>query len=93
MSDQADISQAFQTLYALLDELRNIDSANILTTPYHSMIEAAYTALGKIETEVDALGQELEYQHQRLDAARDAALAEATQESMSGDEPQTFAQG
>jgi hypothetical protein len=41
------------------------------------MVEEAYAALGLIETQVDALRSELEYQHQRLDEARAAAFAEA----------------
>ncbi len=81
MSNQVDISQTFQTLSALLDELRSMSNADVLSAPYHPTIEAAYAALAKIETEVDTLGQELEYQHQRLDAARNAALAEAIRES------------
>ena len=79
--DQADITSTLQTLYALLDELRSIDTADVLNTPYHPTLEAAYAAMGKVETEVDALGQELEFQHQRLDSARDARLSEATKES------------
>ena len=43
---------------------------------YHHIIEEAYVALGLIETQVDELKAELEYQHQRLDETRDAALAE-----------------
>ena len=81
MSDQTDISSTLQSLSALLDELRSISNDDVLSTPYHPTLEAAYAALGKIETEIDAIGQELEYQHQRLDSARDARLSEATQES------------
>ena len=81
MSNQDDITSTLHTLYTLLDELRSIDSANALSTTYHPTLEAAYAALGKVETEMDALRVELEYQHQRLDTARDAALAEATKES------------
>ena len=79
MSDQADISSNLHTIYSLLDELRSIDNADVLSTQYHPTLEAAYAALGKVETEMDALRVELEYQHQRLDSARDAALAEAMQ--------------
>jgi hypothetical protein len=45
---------------------------------YHQIIEEAYVALGLLETQVDELRTELEYQHKRLDEARDTALAEAT---------------
>src|SRR6266567_3469737 len=79
--DQGNITTTLQSLYALLAVLRSIGDADVLSTAYHPMLEAAYLALGKAETEIDALGQELEYQHQRLDSARDAALAEATKES------------
>ena len=81
MSNQDDIISTLQTIYTLLDELRSIDNADVLSTTYHPTLEAAYAALGKVETEMDALRVELEYQHQRLDTARDAALAEATKES------------
>jgi hypothetical protein len=47
---------------------------------YHHLIEEAYSALGLIETEVDALRTESEHQHARLDELRDAALAEIIQE-------------
>jgi len=36
---------------------------------YHSVLEDAYAAYGKVEMAVGALGQELEYQHARLDKA------------------------
>ena len=81
MSEQPDITSALRSLYTLLDELRSIGTADVRSLPYHPTLEAAYAALGKIETEIDALGQELEYHHQRLDAARDTALAEATMQN------------
>ncbi len=34
---------------------------------YHSVLEDAYAAFGKIETRVDELGQQLEAEHSRLD--------------------------
>ena len=80
-----EIIQALQTVYARLDTLSSITAANILIpggpqVRYRALIEEAYAALGKIENEIDALSAELEYQHQRLDEARDAALAEMTHE-------------
>ena len=80
-----EIIQALQTVYARLVTLNSITAANILIPGgpqerYHALIEEAYAALGKIENEIDALRAELEYQHQRLDEARDAALAEMTPE-------------
>ena len=80
-----EIIRALQTVYARLDTLSSMNAANILIpggpqARYHASIEEVYAALGKIENEIDALRAELEYQHQRLDEARDAALAEATHE-------------
>ena len=80
-----EIIQALQTIYARLVTLNSMNAANILIPDgpqarYHALIEEAYAALGKIENEIDALRAELEYQHQRLDEARDAALAEMTHE-------------
>lgn len=86
MSDQADISRAIQDLHDRLDTLASINEANILIPGgpqehYHQLVVEAYAVLGLIETEVDTLRQELEHQHQRLDRARNTALAEAIQES------------
>ena len=77
----------FNTLYTRLDTLRSLNEANLLIPGgpqeyYHELVEEAYALLGKIETEVDALREELEYQHQRLDSARDAALAEARRRNL-----------
>jgi hypothetical protein len=88
MSDQTTILHAFDTLSTRLDTLRSINEATILLPGgpqerYHELLEEAYAALGTIETEVDALGEELEFQHKRLDSARDTVLAEATQGSAS----------
>jgi vacuolar-type H+-ATPase subunit I/STV1 len=65
--------------------LASITAENILIPGgpqerYHQIVEEAYATLGLIETQVDELRAELEYQHKRLDEARDAALAQATQE-------------
>jgi len=84
MSSQEDIIRAIQSLYSRLGTLRSINEADILIPggsqeQYHQTIEEAYAVLGSIETEVDALKEELEYQHKRLDDARDAALAILTQ--------------
>lgn len=80
-----EITQALHTVYARLDTLSSITAANVLIpggpqARYHALIEEAYAALGKIENEIDALRAELEYQHQRLDEARETALSEATHE-------------
>jgi len=64
-----------------LDTLASINENNILIPGgpqerYNAIIEEAYAALDLVETQVDELRSELEYQHKRLDEARDAALAE-----------------
>ncbi len=76
-----EITAALQGIRNRLDTLASIAPENILLPGgpqehYHQLVEEAYAALGLIETEVDALRAELEYQHTRLDEARDAALAE-----------------
>lgn len=80
-----EIAAALHGIRNRLDTLASITRENILIPSgpqerYHHIIEEAYVALGLIETEVDALRAELEYQHKRLDEARDAALAETIQE-------------
>jgi hypothetical protein len=80
-----DLAAALAGIRSRLDTLTSIIAENILIPGgpqerYHHIIEEAYAALGLIETQVDELRAELEYQHKRLDEARDAALAEATQE-------------
>lgn len=80
MSNPDDICAALRTLRSRLNTLASINATNI-TVPggpqarYHQIIEEAYAAYSLIETEVDALGQELEYQHKRLDDLRDGGLA------------------
>jgi len=84
MNNQGDISRVLAGIRSRLDTLASINADSILPggpqQGYHQIIEETYTALGPIETQVDELRTELEYQHKRLDEARDAALAEATQE-------------
>ncbi len=78
----SDIAAALQGIHNRLDTLASITPENILVPGgpqehYHQIVEEAYAALGLIETQVDALRSELEYQHQRLDEARAAAFSEA----------------
>src|SRR5258708_32085236 len=61
-----------------LDTLASITAENILIPGGPQ--ERYYAALGLIETQVDKLRAEREYQHTRLDEARDAALAEQERE-------------
>ncbi len=80
-SQDDEIARALAGIRNRLDTLASITAENILIPGglqerYHHIIEEAYVALGLIETQVDELKAELEYQHQRLDETRDAALAE-----------------
>jgi hypothetical protein len=77
-----DIATALAGIRNRLDTLASITPENILVPGgpqehYHQLVEEAYAALGLIETQVDELRAELEYQHKRLDEPRDAAFAEA----------------
>ena len=85
MSTQDDISAALSGIRSRLDTLASITAADILIPDrpqerYHHIVEEAYAALGLVETQVDELRAELEYQHNRLDGLRDAALAEIVQD-------------
>ena len=84
MNNQDDISHALAGIRSRLDTLASSNTTNILIPGgpqerYHQIIEEAYTALGLIETQVDELRAKLEYQHKRLDEARDVAQAAATE--------------
>ncbi len=84
-SHDNEIARALAGIRNRLDTLASINAENILIPGgpqerYHQIVEEAYAALGLLETQVDELRAELEYQHTRLDEARDAALAQAIQE-------------
>jgi prefoldin subunit 5 len=77
----SEIAAAIQGVRNRLDTLASITGENILVpggpqAQYYQIVEEAYAALGLIETQVDELRAELEYQHKRLDEVRDAVLAE-----------------
>ena len=79
-----EIARALAGIRSRLDTLASINAENILISGgpqecYHQIVEEAFVALGLIETQVDELRTELEYQHKRLDEARDAAQAAAIQ--------------
>ncbi len=79
-TQQDDISAALAGIRSRLDQLASINADNIFApggpqSRYHAIIEEAYAALGLIETQIDELRNELEYQHKRLDDIRDIALA------------------
>jgi prefoldin subunit 5 len=89
MSNQDDITAAIAGIRSRLDTLASINEANILIPGgpqerYHAIVEEAYAALGLIETQVDELRTELEYQHKRLDEIRDAQRASTSQEKELG---------
>ncbi len=81
-----DITAAVAGICSKLDQLASINADNIFApggpqSRYHAIIEEAYVVLGLIETQVDELRTEFEYQHKRLDESRDAALAGEQKES------------
>ncbi len=79
-----EIRAAIEGLRSRLEMLASITADNIFVPGgpqerYHQIVEEAYVVLGLIETQIDELRTELEYQHKRLDEIRDAALASASQ--------------
>jgi hypothetical protein len=66
---------SLQKLSARLETLRDLDIADLRLPGqqkhYEQTLEDAYAALAQVETALDKLGQELEYQHQRLGEVRD----------------------
>lgn len=89
MSNQDDITASIAGIRSRLDELASINADNIAAPGgpqerYHTIIEEAYAVLGLVETQVDELRTELEYQHKRLDEIRDAELTSALQEKELG---------
>ena len=80
-----EIARALVGIRSRLDTLASITAENILIPGgpqerYHQIVEEVYAALGLLETQVDEMRAELEYQHTRLDELRDAALAQVIQE-------------
>jgi acyl carrier protein len=74
-----EIAAALLGIRNRLDTLASINAENILIPGgpqerYHQIVDEAYVALGLVEKQIDELRTELEYQHKRLDEARDAAL-------------------
>jgi len=90
-----EITAAIQGIRSRLETLASIMASNILVPggpqeQYHQIIEEAYVALGLIETQVDELRAELEYQHKRLDEARDAVLTEMNRQQPAYDQEQAI---
>ncbi len=70
--DQIDqLIENIRTFCAALEKLRLMEGPEMLlpgrVETYNRTLEDAYTAYAQIETAVDEWGQELEYQHMRLD--------------------------
>jgi hypothetical protein len=85
MNNQNDIGAAQAFMRSRLDTLASITAANILIPGgpqerYQAIIEEAYTVLGLMETQLEALRMELEYHHKRLDEIRDARLSHETEQ-------------
>lgn len=72
MDDIEELLEAIRAAYASLAKLRLMEGPEFLLPGrigvYHQVLEDAYAAYGKVETAVDALGQQLEAEHARLDA-------------------------
>lgn len=80
-SNQDDMAVAIAGIRSRLDTLASINADNMFIPGgpqehYHAIVEEAYAALGLVETRVDELRAELEYQHKRLDEIRDARLSD-----------------
>ena len=71
MDDIDELLESLRILYTSLEKLRQLEGPEFLlpgrVDDYHSILEDAYAAYGKIETRVDELGQQLEAEHARLD--------------------------
>ena len=71
MDDIEELLTIIRTFYAKLEQLRAMEGPEFLlpgrTEIYQQALEDAYAAYGRLETTVDEIGTELEYQHQRLD--------------------------
>ncbi len=67
------LTEALRVFYANLEKLRAMEAPELLlqgrVKQYQSILEDAFAAYGKVETTIDEFGQELEYEHVRLDNA------------------------
>jgi len=73
MDDIEGLIEALRALYAHLEKLKSIEGPELLLPgridQYQRLLDDAYAAYSRVETAVDELGQELEYEHTRLDNA------------------------
>jgi len=88
MSEPDDITTAIAGLRSRLDTLASLNADNIFIAEgpqshYHQIVEEAYAVLGLLETQVDELRTELEYQHKRLDEIREARLLQEAEDASS----------
>jgi len=71
MDDIDELLESLRSLYASLEKLRQMEGPELLlpgrVEVYHSVLEDAYAAYGRIETRVDEHGRQLEVEHARLD--------------------------
>ncbi len=71
MDDIETLLTTIRTFYAKLEQLRAMEGPEFVLAgrreTYKETLEDAYAAYGRLETIVDELGAELEYQHKRLD--------------------------
>ncbi len=73
MDDIDALIEALRTFYACLERLKTIEGSEFLVPgsvdQYQSLLDDAYAAYSRVETTVEELGRELEYEHTRLDKA------------------------
>ena len=73
MTEQKSTLTALRSFYARLETLRNMQDADMVfpgkQNDYQKTLEDAYTLFARLETELDALSQELESHHHRLGEA------------------------
>jgi hypothetical protein len=79
MQPQDEITTALHLLWDRLERLSSIDEDTLLLpggqeVPYQELFEEAHAALGLIETGIADLRDELDSQHKRLNAIRDAQI-------------------
>lgn len=71
IDDIEQMREALRTLYARMADLREMEGPVFLlpgrVQRYHEILEEAYAAYGQVETTIEALGQEREAHHARLD--------------------------
>ncbi len=71
MEDIETLLNDLRTVYAQLEVLRQMSGPEMLlpgrVARSQEVLEEIYAAYSRVETQVDELGQQLEYEHSRLD--------------------------